>query len=471
MTVLGAILLVTGLLALLISRRWLYIMLLFSVPFSGTSVFNFGSGENASSVQAWMYFGVLWLLGETVRWLLVPDTRVAVSIVKRSALLAGFVLILTASLVMPLYIQGRLLIVSPDLLDFSTTPLVFHAKNVTSLLYVVFGTLIALSIGRMNLDEKTAISTEKIWLAAGMVTCTLGTLEFLAHILHFPSPTLLFRNSASPGALGYLGHLEGNITRVSSVAVEPSILSQYLFTVIPLTMPALLGKGHVFSRRTDRIGLALLLVILFLTTSSVAYATLIVSPILALPIILRLGIKIGKVFSYTMLAYFAIGFSVVSLYLASPAIRELLTAALFAKSESYSALERLKSISLGWEYFKAYPVLGVGWGSVTSHDVVVMILASSGILGLLAFTLAMAGIARPLFLAIDKSLSATTLSRASWLLAGVLLIFASIISEFPFVFGYLWVVFGMAIAASTKEYRTTDIKSGDVLHDARVTPE
>jgi len=230
----------------------------------------------------------------------------------------------------------------------------------------------------------------------------------------------------------------------------------------------LLGKGYVFSKKKDRIGFLFLIVILCLSTSSVAYATLIASPILCLPVILRLGIKVRKAFLYTMLAYSVVAFGAGALYLVFPTARQVLVAALFAKSESYSALERFKTISAAWEYFRDYPILGVGWGSVTSHDVVAMILANSGMLGLLAFTLAMVGIARPLFLSIDKSLSPVALSRAVWLLSGVLLMFASVISEFPFVFGHFWIVVGMGIAASTANYRQTVTEPANALNDTQV---
>src|ERR1700685_195005 len=170
MTVLGIILLIVGFLAFLLSRKWLYILLIISAPFSATSVLNLGDGANASGIQAWMYFGVLWLLSEMSHWLLAPDARFAISLLKRSSLLAGFVLILAASLIMPLYIQGRLLIEAPGLLDFSTTPLFFSARNITSLLYIIFGAFLAISIARRNMDEKHAVLTEKAWLAAGMLT-------------------------------------------------------------------------------------------------------------------------------------------------------------------------------------------------------------------------------------------------------------------------------------------------------------
>jgi hypothetical protein len=400
-----------------------------------------------------MYFGALLLLRDLCGLLLNLNASLATPLIKRGMFLLAFILVLTISLLMPVYINGNLQIVSPILTDLSSTPLYFSTRNMTALLYVVFGSLLAMSIARRNVQGDEARLTEKTYLAAGLLTSVLGVSEFVAHLIHLPSPTLLFRNSASPGAAGYLALLEG-VARVSSVATEPSVLAQYLCTVIPLTMPALLGKGYIYSRRFDRWCFCLLLVTFLLTTSTVAYAILVAAPILCLPVISKLGIKTTKAALYSLFGLLTLGCCLGVFYLVSSTAQQVLNAALFAKSESYSSLERLRTVAWAWEYFKSYPVLGVGWGSVTSHDLVFMILANSGFLGLLAFILMLFGIARPIFRLMKRTPDAVTLSRAVWLLSGIFLIASSILSGFPFVFGYFWIVVAMGIAASTRDYRT-----------------
>lgn len=454
MTPLGALIAAAGLLALLAPRRWLYGLFIFSIPFSGTSVFNVGSGNDASGVQIWMYFGALVLLRDLFIWLYNPDAGLKLSLVRRGLLLMAFILVLTASLIMPVYIAGRLSIESPILTDFSSAPLSLSAHNVTALVYIVFGSVLAMSIARRNIQDDEARFTEKTYLAAGLLCCILGVSEFAAHLVNIPSPTVLFRNSASPSAGSYLGLLEGGVSRVSSVAVEPSILAQYLCTVFPLTIPALLGKGHIYSKTFDRCAFCLLLLTSLLTTSSVAYVMLIIAPILCIPVISKLGISTMKVALYGVLSVSTFVAGGGALYVVSPAGRQILNAALLAKSASYSSLERLKTVSLAWKYFEAYPVLGVGWGSVTSHDLVFMILANSGIIGLTAFILIVFRIAFLILRFMKGVPDAVSLSRAIWLLSGVLLIASSVISEFPFVFGYFWMVAAMGIAASTRDYRS-----------------
>jgi hypothetical protein len=468
-TPLGVIIAVLGFQIFLASRRWTYRLFLFSIPFSGTSVLNVGNGDSASGVQVWMYFGALLLLRDLVTWLLNPNASLAVSLLKRSKYLGLFTLILATSLVMPVYIDGRLQIASPLLTDLSSSPLYFSSRNVTALLYVVFGSMLAISIARRNIDAEDVMFTEKTYLQAGILTCTLGALEFIAHLVHFPSPTLLFRNSASPGAGGYLGLLEG-MARVSSVATEPSILAQYLCTVLPLTMPAVLGKGFICSRRVDRWAFYLFLTTFVLTLSSVAYGILVLSPILCLPVISRLGIKTAKAAWYSLLCLLTVSAGIGVLYFISSTARQVLNAALFSKGESYSSLERLKTISWAWEYFKQYPVLGVGWGSVTSHDLIAMILANSGLLGLVAFVLILFGIARPILHRMNGKSDGVSLSRGAWLLSGVLLIASSVLSGFPFVFGFFWIVIAMGIAAGSSNYlKKADLTTAGTLRSQTVT--
>jgi hypothetical protein len=453
MTPLGIIIAVVGLIAIMGPRKWLYALFLFSVPFSGTSVVNVGAGDTASGLQVWMYFGALILLRDFGAWVLNPNKGLPLPLIKRGALLLMFVAVLAASLVMPEYIGGKLEIDAPGLMDLTSEPLRFGMRNMTSFIYIVFGCLVAFDIARTNITDDEASQTERYYLAAAILTCSLGILEFLAHIFHFPSPTLLFRNSASQGAQGYLGLLSDNLTRVSSVAVEPSILSQYLVTALPLTLTSFLGKGYIYSKRIDRFAFFLIITVLLLTTSSVAYVALLMLPLLCIPVIARLEIYKYKIFWRILAGGFAFVVMLGVLYLVSSSIREVLNLALFAKGESYSSLERLKTITAAWGYFRSYPVLGVGWGSVTSHDLILMILANSGILGLGAFGLAASGIGWLVFRGIKDASHTSDRSRTIWFLSGIFLLFASTISEFPFVFGHLWVVAGMAIAASLRDYR------------------
>ena len=57
------------------------------------------------------------------------------------------------------------------------------------------------------------------------------------------------------------------------------------------------------------------------------------------------------------------------------------------KLTSDSGLERMDSISHAWASFLDSPLLGVGWASVTSFDLWVLLLSNVGTLGCVAFAI------------------------------------------------------------------------------------
>ena len=125
---------------------------------------------------------------------------------------------------------------------------------------------------------------------------------------------------------------------------------------------------------------AVVLFILF-TTSSVGILTLFVIFLLLLVVLRRFIQKqFLKSFKVFILAF------VVILILAF-FFKGMLNNYLFSKSDSFSALERLDTIFSAWEVFLKYPILGVGWGTVTSTNMLTRILSSTGITGIFPFLL------------------------------------------------------------------------------------
>lgn len=134
MTPLGFFMLPVGLVSFFLSQKWLYRLFVFWTLFSATSVANFGGAENGSALQVWMFFGFLWLLRlllNSVPKLSFPFDR---RIVRPTAWLIAFLIVASVSLLMPVFIDGRLAISSPILGDASETPLYLTPRNITQLL-------------------------------------------------------------------------------------------------------------------------------------------------------------------------------------------------------------------------------------------------------------------------------------------------------------------------------------------------
>lgn len=146
--------------------------------------------------------------------------------------------------------------------------------------------------------------------------------------------------------------------------------------------------------------------------------------------------------------------------LASDAYLEYTTNVIFEKSTSGSAKERIFLLQEAWEIFKLHPIMGVGWGNVTSHDFIVLVLSNAGILGLVLFISVISLTCHSLFLLL-RHRNPTLPSDLRSILTGSaisLLTVLSIetVSGFKWYLPTFWMVLGISIAAIHVGLRTTN---------------
>jgi hypothetical protein len=446
MTVIGYILLPIGLAGLLLSKKWLYRLFVFSTLFSASSVVNVGDAENGSAVQVWMFFGFMWLLRITLDNLSRLSFSVDRRILRACLWLLSFAAIASVSLIMPIYISGRLFITSPFLFDNSAAPLYFTSHNITQLLYLIFGITIAICVAHFNTNDDLRQETEKIILLSAFFISLWGGLQFTCNVTGIPYPDFIFNNSGSVSAKGFLETLSG-LGRISSVAVEPSMFAQSLVTLLPLTIPAWLKRGSVISTSADRACSVFILLLLILSTSSTAYLGLFVFATLLFSLLLHAKVMSKVKASFFAIIAFAVGLVVIMVGMALvPVVRDVVNSAVLNKSTSGSAFERLMTIQLAFGYFLKFPVLGIGWGSATSHDLLVKLLSNVGLLGTVAFLGAMSHIIRTNWKALHVMEGTLNLSRSAWFLSLTVFLFTSILIGFPLAFGNFWLVLGMAMS-------------------------
>jgi hypothetical protein len=450
MTPIGYIVLPIGLAALFLSKKWLYRCFVFSTLFSATSAVNFGAKDSGSSLQLWMFFGFLWLL----RLVLDNLSSLSFSIdgrIRRPCLwLIAFLFVATFSLLMPLYIDGSLLITSTSLIDNSETPLYLTSHNFTQLLYLVFGVVTAICVAHVNFQDSERLETERIILFSAIFVTLWGFLQLVCNQTGVPYPDFIFNNSASVSGKGFMESLNG-VARVSSVATEPSILAQSINSLLPLTIPAWLRRGSVLSVPMDRFCTVLFIILLIISTSSSAYLGMFI-----LVAILCLLLVHTRTASRKRVIAFAVTAGVIAVSIGAiaavsvPKVRDLLGSILLDKSSSGSALERSRSVVLAFGYFQKYPILGIGWGSATSFDLVVLLLATVGIIGTFVFGGAMWSVLRANWRAMEQLILPEDLSRAAWFLGLAVFLFASLIIGFPLAFGNFWLILGMALSTAWK---------------------
>jgi hypothetical protein len=446
-TPIGWLLLLAGPVLMILRPKWLRIAAIFSLPFTATAVINVGSGVDSSSVQAPMYFGMLLLL----RYCIASIRKLSFSVPRIGRwpifYLGLFIAVATFSLIVPWWLGGQIT-VPPLRLGDSETILHLNSSHFTHLLYIIFGFAYAYLIAVLNQRPARLLLTLKSFIAGAAFASCWALMEFACKLSGVKYPAMIFNTGKAVSTRGYLEY-SGGLPRLASVAVEPSILGETLLIAIAILMPYVFGAPVLFSKKKDRAIFALITLVLCLSTSSTAYLGLFV---LILTSYLLFSIRGALKLKYIVWPGLAAATAVL-LYITVPIVQAVLNNQLFSKSESGSALERAWTVTNAYAVFLQYPILGVGWSSVASYDLVMNILANTGIVGLLSFTAAMYAMFRLLYCSIksrDRALKARGILRVDFAayIALAVSLSTALISGIPFVFTYFWFVFGLAVAAA-----------------------
>jgi hypothetical protein len=444
-TPIGWILLPLGAALFLVAPGALYQLTIFFLPFSATAIANIGSSDSASGVQASMFFGALWMLKEM-------PALVSLRSVEKDRLrtpvrqLVLFVYIVAISLIMPMWINGHLVIESPEFATSGSEPLQFTSRHLTQTFYLVYGVVFAVMVAIKNYDSRQLVRSLRTFLISAIFVSCWGFFQLSCWILNVDYPAYIFNTSASDSAMGFSQEIrEMGLKRISSVATEPSMFAQVMLVAMAIALFALISARPLISKTWDRIALAVIFGALLISTSTMAYAGLAVVFGLYLCALAYLQVLRPR---YAV-AFFAFwGLSLYGYFLYVPA-QQVFESMVMGKGESYSALARVNSILLARDYFLRYPLLGVGWGSVTSHDLVFKLLSNTGVIGLFVFLLFIMTALRRLYRAArNPGMRLTRVWPLCMLAAMVMVIFTNLVGGFAFTYGHLWFVFGLAMAVT-----------------------
>lgn len=448
---LGLLLLPLGGLVLLGAPQRLAQLVVFFVPFSATAVLVYHGRESPHWLPVVNWFGILWIVSALPR--LLRDGRISLPPYRGRTvvLLAVFVAVAMASLAMPVIIDDRTSIQSARLVDAGLAfPLHFRLNHVLVLWDLVFGTALAVMIARWTAEPEGLERALRAVVWSGLFVGAWGLLEYVSYYLGFAFPYALFSNNPTenPTLTGRVLRGAIEVKRITSVAVEPSVLAQVSLVAMPILLFAMWSDRPLLSRRLDRSAVVLLLATLILSTSVSAYlglAFLAITIPAGLFLLRRIGVR-------PAITFLALVGAVAVLYWQSAGVRDFVTTYVLAKPTSQSALERLVTTLNAWGYFLQYPLLGLGWGSVPSTDLVVYLLANTGIAGLVAFLALVTVVVRRLIAAVRGSRADT---ESQWMtyrvtgvgLALVTILFVSAAARFTYEYAHFWLALGLAIGA------------------------
>src|ERR1700722_4394156 len=307
--------------------------MVFFLPFSATAVVNVGSGDTASGVQATIFLGGLWMATELPRFLAAKDSSSRENLYAPSSQLRWFVIIAMLSLIMPVWINGRVYVDDSEYANgLSNAPLVFTARHITQLLYLVYGVLLAILVAFKNSELPQLIRSVRIFLISAIFVSLWGFMQLFCSLLHVTYPAFIFNSSATGSALGYLEELEDvGITRVSSVATEPSMFAACMLIALVFALFAVTRKQPVISKGWDRFAVAIIFGALVISTSTIAYAGLAVVSVLYLFSLRHLRV-VRRKHVIVLLAIAGLLGLTVALF---PPAQDIFTSLIVGKGESY----------------------------------------------------------------------------------------------------------------------------------------
>jgi len=424
----------------LFKRSCLFNMAVFSVPFTGTAFFMLQGVQLANDARGLgirvsiVLFSLLFILG-IIKTATLAKFHIPFRARWYMMLMFILTLIIVLSQLMPLYISGSFSVVDSynEILTYANeVPLYYRVQWATQVSYFIFGCLVSIYLV-VHLDSiQLLISTIRVYLYSTIFVCLWGLLEWFLFQFDVPYPYYLFNHNSTN--FGGSMELDG-VVRITSVALEPSILSQQLISALPFFLFKEKGIGAVLSPILHKLGTGLIIIVLLLSTSATAYAGLLFVLVWYYFSLERMTYKIIM----TKLAIAAI-FIGVALGLSSY-IYDLV----MYKIGSYSGKERLMSIMYAVKYFSNYPILGIGWGVMPSWDLLFCVLAGSGLMGFAVMFILCSQIIVTLLKGRVKDHLCEYMRKSS-LLSFISLLLVSQLSGFIYHSLYFWFILGFVVA-------------------------
>lgn len=277
--------------------------------------------------------------------------------------------------------------------------------------------------------------------ASAIFVCIWGLLQLVCSVTGIPYPSVLFNNSNSDSADMFAQNL-GAFARISSVAVEPSVMAASLlhFAAFGVTI---LSRSAEFRTRYWVWPVGLVVLTLLFSTSSTAYVGLVVIAFLIAlerPVLsLIAGVPLLTIF-FGLLASW-------------PKARDVLLASTINKNESFSYNDRTSQVVRDLNSFYSQPLLGSGWGRAVNFNAATTMLCNVGVIGTTVFVVC--GLVTLVSLTLGAQTMQTKDPKMSCYAAGIrnALIVAVVIgitSGMKYVFMSDWVFWALGIAIASR---------------------
>lgn len=190
-----------------------------------------------------------------------------------------------------------------------------------------------------------------------------GIIGVVDHFVTQDALAGIFNTNVSKFAQGYTAE-----NKIAGPAVESSILVQNLGIALAMVFPIFLMQDGI-GRDTKKISYFVFFVLIVILLISGAHSTLLVMSGIVLQSFILIKSRKIKILFFALILALSIPFALT----------------LGVKLASYSGFERYWSVYLSFLAFLEHPLLGYGFAEVTSMDLVVNMLANTGIIATASF--------------------------------------------------------------------------------------
>lgn len=383
-TTIGLVLIPIGLGLLFFKRNVLLMLSIIFVPFSATSVMEIKGSNSSQPVLVSVYFGWLWLIGFVATYLHRKMQDKSNSLIFQEVCLIFFTGFCFLSMLIPIFAGDYITVFNRD--QMQNVSIKFDLNRIIHLGNLIYGVCFAIAFGRHSTMCFSTLKSFQWYLGSLCFVVFLGLIEVFGKYLNISYPYWFFNNTASHldlvTGLASRVFFAVDLVRMSSVADEPSILAQNLLIGIFLIFGFIVTGERLFGRWIDFLITFTLMAGLILTWSSSAIISFVF--IIGLSLLFLRGGVLGKPQGYFGFLFLVGTISVgLVFYYDSEVFYQLIT----GKIDSESGIERMDSVQNSINDLIQSPIFGLGWGSVTSFDLVFFLLANSGLFGCCAFFL------------------------------------------------------------------------------------
>jgi hypothetical protein len=413
LTLVGGFVIALGLLLSIVSQQRLVQSIVFFSSFSGTAVLNFGDYGMAPDAVLLAFL----LLASVLSGRLLVSARVSGDHLIVGLLILVFMLIVVLSFLLNGAMYGVV------------------SLQVTQTAYLLFGICLTLILS-IEFASPERLEAGLVALRAGAAFISLwGLFQAACYYAGSEYPAFLFNNSKSHFADMYDQRAAEGVVRIASVATEPSFMAMSLmiFGAFGATVVSL---DPLRRTKTWIIPVVLTLATVALSTSSTGY--------FGLAVLCLLLARRRPMFALAVFGSVAV---LGGLWLAAvPAAQDALYNMTFGKFEHGTYVQRSRTLAPAMELFSRQPWFGFGWGADFSYSIVTLMLANVGIVGSLAFALAVMGtlIASRTARKTEESRLAVYAEAAEN--AFLVYLAESAVSGFKYVVADIWCLWAFAIA-------------------------